>query len=102
MLKPNHIGNWEDADIDGCPTMCYRFTGRELRTWNRLPFRSVWPQLSDRLGSGVAKEYFHDLWLKAVNDEAVARNRWELNHGGYRRDRFDRGMSVRAAAALSI
>lgn len=101
-LNPNNLTNWEEVDIDGCPTMCYRLTGKQIRAWNSLPFHAVWPQLSDRLGSGPAKAFFGDMWLRFHNGKARARNRWEEKHGGIRADRFDRGPSIREAARMSI
>ena len=102
QLRPNHPGNWETADIDGCPTVCYRLTGAQIRTWNKLRLKSVWPQFSDRLGFGVTREFWPGLWTQFRNIEAKARNTWEEHHGGIKGDRFARGMSVRSAASLSI
>ena len=102
QLNPSHPGNWEEADIDGVPTMCYCFTGKQIKVWRPLPFKSVWPQFCDRLGPAVCKAYWPQLWIRANNGAAQARNTWERHHGGYRCDSFNRGMSVRAAASLSI
>lgn len=101
-LKPNHPDNWEEVEIDTVPTICYRLTGKQLRAWRGWPFKTVWPQLVDRVGQGPAKAFWPSLWLRYHNGAARARNTWEEHHGGYRTDRFDRGMSVRAAAPMSI
>lgn len=101
-LSPHHPGNWEEVDMDGCLTMCYVFTGKFLNTLRPLKYRSVWCRFSEAIGSGPAREFFPELWLRYSNGRAMARNRWEARHGGIRRDCFDRGMSVREAAAMSI
>lgn len=101
-LNPNHIGNWEEVEIDTVPHLCYRFTGAQLRSWRGAPFRSLWPQFCSSVGGMVAKEFWPGLWLKFNNESARARNTWEKHHGGYRTDRFDRGESVRASAVRSI
>lgn len=102
QLNPSHPGNWEEADIDGVPMVCYVFTGRQIKDWNRFPLKCVFPQFEDRLGQAVVKAFWPQLWLRHNNDAAQARNTWERHHGGYRRDSFNRGMSARAAASLSI
>jgi len=101
-LRPNHPTAWEEVDLDGCPTLCYVLTGKELKAWRRTPFTSVWAQFEDRLGKGPAKHYFPDLWLRHNNIKAHNRNTWEAHHGGLRGDRFDRGPSLRAVASLSL
>ena len=101
-LLPNHPDNWEEADIDTVPTICYRLTGKQLKAWRGWPFKTVWPQLVDRLGNGPAKAFWPDMWLRYNNGTALARNTWERHHGGYRRDSFDRGPSLRACASRSL
>ena len=101
-LRPNHPGNWEEVDFDGCPTLCYVFTGKFLKSLRPLQFHSVWCRFADALGPGPAKEFYPQLWIRYNNGRARARNEWEAHHGGIRRDAFDRGMSVRAAASMSI
>lgn len=101
-LRPNHPGNWEVADIDGISTVCYRLTTGRIRSINAVRFTSAFAMFADDIGKDVAKAFFYPLWLKDTNTRARSRNRWEEFHGGYRRDRFDRGMSARAAASLSI
>lgn len=101
-LRPANPGNWEHTDIDGCPTVCYRFTARQVNAVGAARFRSAWGQLKMALGDGPATEFFPALKLRYVNVKAQARNKWERCHGGIREPRFNRGMSVRAAAHLSI
>lgn len=101
-LRPNNPGNWEEAEIDTVPTICYRLTGKQLKAWKGWPFKTVWPQFADRLGEGPAKAFWPEMWLRHNNGTARARNTWERHHGGYRFDSFNRGMSVRAAAPMSI
>lgn len=101
-LNRNNPGNWENTEIDGVPTVCYRMTGRQIKTWNKLSFRKVWPQFADRLGKAVAKEFYYPMWVTANNLAVRARNKWEEHHGGIKGDRFNRGMSLRSAAPMSI
>lgn len=101
-LSPNHPGNWEEVDIGGCPTICYRISTGDIKKWNELRLKSVWPQFADRIGIGPAREFFNCLFVRYNNIKAMNRNRWEQSHGGIRACRFDRGMSVRKAASMSI
>lgn len=101
-LAPCNPGNWEDVDLDGCQTMCYRMRTRQIRDLNRRPFKGAYLEFAGTLGFNVVKEFFPDAWLRFNNSTARARNRWELHHGGIRHERFDRGPSIRAAARLSI
>lgn len=102
-LVPNHPGNWEEVDFDGCPTICYVVTGSLVRQLNKSKlFTSFYNMFSDCLGSGPAKEYFPELWIKANNIKAMARNKWEFCHGVKTRTTSHGSMSVRAAARLSI
>lgn len=101
-LRPNHPTNWEVANIDGIPTVCYRFRTGRIRTLNSWRFTSAFATFADDLGTSVVKEFFYQLWLRDTNIRAQARNNWEKHHGGLRAGRFNRGMSTRAAASLSI
>lgn len=102
QLRPHHPTVWEEADIDTVPMICYCFTGKQLKSWRRLLFRAVWADFCECLGPEVCKAYWPQLWLRANNAAAMARNKWELHHGGYRSDRFNYGKSVRASASMSI
>lgn len=101
-LRPANPGNWELADIDGCPTMCYRMTLKHADAIGAAKFRSAWGQLKMGLGEGPASEFFPALRLKYNNVKAQARNKWERLHGGLREQRFNKGPSIRAVAHLSI
>ena len=102
-LRPANPGNWESTEIDGCPTECYRLTYKLARAIGTSDFKSAWGQLRMGLGTGPAEEFFPALRLRYNNLKARDRIKWESHHGGIRHEpRFNRGMSVRAAARLSI
>lgn len=101
-LRPTHSDNWETVDWDGVPTICYRFTSRELRAYKSVKFTSAYKKFSHSLGPLVAKEFWPDLWMRFTNIQAHNLNTWEKFHGGYRVRRFDRGPSLRACASLSL
>lgn len=103
QLKPNHVGNYELADIDGCPTVCYVLTANAVKSLNHARnFVSFFKILREYLGEGPVKEFFYGLWLKHHNAMVQRRNIWEQHHGGYRVPSSVHNMSLRNAARLSI
>jgi hypothetical protein len=101
-LDPANPSCWEDVDLDGVPTTCYRMRRRQISHINKGTFLTSYAKFSQALGSRVVRECFPELWLRNNNIRAKARNTWEAHHGGIRADKFDRGPSVRACASMSI
>ena len=101
-LRLKNPGSFEEVDLDGCPTICYRMRFRQVRDINKKPFLGAYRQLADALGPQVMHEYFYDSWLRYTNIKAMARNAWEQHHGGIRAKRFNYGPSLRDAARMSV
>ena len=101
-LSPANASCWEDVDLDGVPTTCFRMRRRQIAHINKGPFRTAYAKFANALGASVVQECFPELWLRDNNERARAKNAWEQHHGGIRADRFDRGPSVRACARMSI
>lgn len=101
-LNPANPACWEDVDLDGVPTTCYRMRRRQIDHLNEGPFLLSYSRFSQALGSRVVRECFPELWMRNNNIRARARNTWEAHHGGIRADKFNRGPSVRACARMSI
>lgn len=101
-LSPRNGSCWEDADMDGCPTVCFRMGRRQVAHINKSSFLSSYAKFANALGEGVVHVFFPDLWLRNNNIRATMRNDWERRHGGIRGGRSNHGPSVRACARMSI
>lgn len=101
-LSPSNAACWEDSDMDGCPTTCFRMTLKQVRFIEHGTFRTSFAKFANALGGAVVHEFFPALWLKDHNGRVMARNTWERHNGGLRYPAFNRGPSVRACARMSI
>lgn len=101
-LSPRNGPCWEDADIDGCPTVCFRMGRRQVAHINKSSFLSSYAKFVNALGEGVVHEFFYPQWLRNNNIRATMQNDWERRHGGIRGGRSNHGPSVRACARMSI
>ena len=101
-LSPRNGSCWEDADMDGCPTICFRMGRRQVAHINKSSFLSSYAKFANALGEGVLHEFFPDLWLRNNNIRATLQNDWERRHGGIRGGRSSYRPSVRACARMSI
>lgn len=101
-LSPRNGPCWEDADMDGCPTVCFRMGRRQVAHINKSSFLSSYAKFANALGETVVREFFPDQWLRNNNIRATMQNDWERSHGGIRGGRSNHGPSVRACARMSI
>lgn len=101
-LNPANPACWEDVDLDGVPTTCYRMRRKQIDHLNEGSFLLSYARFAQALGSRVVRECFQELWTRNNNIKAKARNTWEEHHGGIRACKFNRGPSVRACARMSI
>ena len=100
---PNHPGNWEEVDFDGCPTICYVMTGKLVKSLNKeRKFTAVYERFADCLGKRTVQAFFPNLWVKYHNKMVTMRNNWECHHGGTKAPCSPRNMTIRAAARFSI
>ena len=101
-LSPHNASCWEDVDLDGVLTTCFRMSRRQIDHINKGAFCTSYAKFVDALGQEVVREYFPALWRHNNNIKAIARNMWEAHHGGIRGGKSCRGPSVRACAHMSI
>lgn len=101
-LSPRNAPCWEESDMDGCPTVCFRMDPRQVKHINKSSFLSSYAKFANALGETVVHEFFPGLWLRNNNIRATLQNDWERRHGGIRGGRSGHGPSVRACAHMSI
>lgn len=101
-LSPRNGPCWEDFDMDGCPTVCFRMSRRQVKHINKSSFLSSYAKFANALGEKVVREFFYPQWLRNNNIRATLKNDWESRHGGIRGGTSIHGPSVRACARRSI